>query len=329
MFDKIDPLVKVSVLSDAKPVSAVTTSTKQDEENPSWDEVVIVDLPVRKRGEVGHKEIVHVQLEIEETDAGIWTSLARAGPFTVEQVQEFIALEKDVSLELHEVARHMLHLYQHDFSSSKLTVRFETPQFERAQDRLRGLWIKQIEESGRAPDGSIAEPSGSGLSCVNTAMPFLEAMKSLENAMYFFEIIVVKCGAIAERMGDLGVVLMAQTLKPLLIEARDRVTQSCADQERLSDAIYKSFVNIAIEHDTSRDKEQDRAITEADKAKDQVSLLKTRILDTIDELLVALGKYKNVEGVLEEVAALVNSLTSKLQSEETSSRTDRFGACSP
>jgi len=271
-----------------------------------------------------------VTLDINDDDPGTLDhSIARAGPFTVEKVQEFIASEEDVNLELREVSPHVKQFYSHDFSSSKLTVRFESPQFDRAQKRLQELWNKQIEESSRGPDGSVPAPCGSGLSYVNTAMPFLDVMRSLENTMYFFEIIVLKCGPIARSKGDLGVVLLAQTLKPLLDEARDAVTNCCADQEKLSDALYRAFVDVASEHDTSQNDAQDRAVTEADKAKENVSKLKSQILDTIADLQVALGKYKSVEGVLEEVAAQVEGLKSKLQSKETLSRTSRFDACSP
>merc|ERR1712107_958249 len=105
------------------------------------------------------------------------------GPFTVEKVQEFIASQEDVNLELREVAPDVLLFYSHGFSSSKLTVQFESPQFDHALKRLQELWNKQIEESSPGPDGSVPAPCGSGLSYVNTATPFLDVMRSLENTM--------------------------------------------------------------------------------------------------------------------------------------------------
>merc|ERR1712137_264517 len=214
-----------------------------------------------------------------------------------------------------------------DVSSSSLTVKFESPDLEREIDRLREFWTDKIEGSSRDRHGYVHAPKGSGLCFAEAGQPFLKAAEALENLIYFQDMLARNAGDVARFLGDLGVVLIASTLKPLLEEVRCRVVASERACQEVHNIVYGVHIERVRDRTSFRPSEQQAAARlEAEKAMSVINTLKARILSTIVDMQNVLDKYHNVDEVFEEGMSHITELHDRLKDPNTMRRTNRFAS---
>jgi len=127
-------------------------------------------------------------------------------------------------------------------------------------------------------------------------------------------------------LGDLGMVICASAIRPLLDEVEQRVIKAEAAVGRtLIDQVYKTKVDAALAqkwyHARAGSAQNDELVEDSIG---KLRALKGRILCTIADLRRTCDSYDGVGGVLREAQAKVKALLERLGQSDTKKRSDRF-----
>eukprot|EP00811_Abedinium_folium_P004464 NODE_1410_length_2487_cov_4.675000.p1 GENE.NODE_1410_length_2487_cov_4.675000~~NODE_1410_length_2487_cov_4.675000.p1 ORF type:complete len:767 (-),score=219.84 NODE_1410_length_2487_cov_4.675000:69-2369(-) len=317
MGGTVDPFVRVKATRDGRVLSRGRTSTIKNNENPEWAEVIVIDFPEKSPG-------VPAALRIEIGDDSDLLGESLFGGIELDQDEVH-----SLMLSGEEFTRPVLPLGKasRKCSSATLAMSFEAPDFKSKVEGMRRAWKEEEDAARRDRTGHISTPAGSGLIYIEAAMPFLDATTALENAVYFLDIIVAQCGDVARRMGDLGVVLVAPVLGPLLDEAEQSVVTAEAAAQKLYDDVYNIHVKQARDRKSKRRPStmDDRAREEAQKAAHALSALLERIRTTFAQLRAVFARYDcDSKHALQEAAEHIENLRSRIMDENTVRRTGRL-----
>mmetsp|Transcript_12933 Transcript_12933/g.22868 ORF Transcript_12933/g.22868 Transcript_12933/m.22868 type:complete len:774 (-) Transcript_12933:248-2569(-) len=334
-YDEIDPYVSVVVVRQnntacekdkVEKVSKVKTMIHFNNQNPEWEEQLTVQIPV--------SDNVSVHFLVKDYDEMLGglqkAELVGSATMTATKVAELAAKGEETELFLNSCC-------EGDMGAS-LHVAFHEPCIQTDSDEICQKWLS-------------GDFTNSGLQHPRLSQAFMKAVKELDSLVYFFDVMFSQCLEITSMLGDLGMVLCARFMRPLIDELEERIAE-------VETGIMKDLLDICFEQkmfmssfsrnrscglpslvaggaamvtsgaamvtgttETSSLRDQRDPVLE--KATHRLRMTKDPMLQTLAQLrlsCLALSATK----VLEEAHAKHRDLMKKLQNDSTSARSSRF-----
>jgi len=311
----LDPYVKVKVTRDGEKLCKAKTTVKVERHNPKWRERLFVEMPANdEEAELGFE----VSDYRKSTGGRGNTHFAHSAPMRLGLVRALAHEGSDVRLSLEPSGG----LARERLLGSAVVVRFEEPRFDREIKTLRRRW---------RDDEDAAEVPRSGLRLPEVGPWFLAAVESLENLVYFLDIVFSQCAELSRLLGDLGIVLIAPMLTPLLDEVDQRVGAAADATAKVLDVVYSTLADRAKVGKRERTGCTSNASVchaddrrQADKSLISLKDLKNKVIATSTELRRVCVRYGGVEELLAEASENAKSLLRRLHDDETSRRSSRF-----
>jgi len=326
-FENIAPYVKVKVMRNGQRLGKATTSVRNEDCNPRWDERLFVELPANdsmpsaKNGSDADSAIcVEVSDHRTMTQGHFSTKFAHSAPLHAPLVRALAEEGREVRLALKPCSSKVS---QQQLQDSALFVCFERPRFDLEIEALRKRWR----------DNGGCRATSTGLRFPGAGPVFLAEVEALEHLVYFLDIGLSQCSELARLLGDLGVVLMAPVLAILFDEIEQRVGVTEAAAAAVLDVVYGTQVELVklgkggprsigcLSGNTLRNAERMR---EAEQSLVSLRDLKRRMLETSSELRHVCHRYGGVGGLLSEATHNAQQLMSRLQDSDTARRSSRF-----
>jgi len=205
---------------------------------------------------------------------------------------------------------------------TQLLVTFERPSVRKEIQSVREKW--QGDQCKKAPDYS-----NSGLVSKKFGDAFLKAATEVDGFMYFTDILVSQCLELAQLLGDLGMVLSEDMIRPLLDEIQHRLLETHRSVNGLLNIVYDRVTECRRNRSSSWHLFSKSCPGVSPLAQDsnlKLQKLKVQTLEDIHKLrLVCCTNYETAADVLSEAKAVVGELIGKLTDERTSARSSRFG----
>jgi len=311
----LDPYVKVKVMRDGEKVSKAKTTVKVERHNPKWGERLFIEIPE-------HDAEAQLTVEVSDyrksTGGHGNTNFASCLPMRLDVVRALAQEGRDVRLTLEPTGG----LAREKLLGSAVVVRFEQPRFDLEVSTLRKRWCKEED---------AAAAVASGLRLHEAGPAFLEAVESLDHLVYFLDIVFSQCKELSRLLGDLGVVLIAPMLTPLLDEVDQRIGVAEAASAKVLDVVYAVLTDRAKVGKGERSgcmsamsachAEQRK---QAEKSLLSLKVLKKKVIETSTELRRVCIRYSGVEGLFIEAADNAQAFLRRLQDKETLRRSNRF-----
>jgi hypothetical protein len=241
-------------------------------------------------------------------------------PMSAAKVVEYAKEKRQVSLPLNSISDDESDSGSKHSSKPQLLVSFELPSVSEEIQAVSEKWLG--DHRRKAPDFS-----NSGLVAKRFGEAFLKAATELDGFFYFIDILVSQVLELAQLLGDLGMVLSQDMIRPLLDEIQHRMLEV--------HRLMNNLLNLVYERVTEN--HRSRSWHLFSKSPSGVSLLvqdsnlklqklKVQTLEDIQKLrLLCCSNYDTASDVLSEAKAVVGELMGKLTDEHTSGRSSRFG----
>jgi hypothetical protein len=202
----------------------------------------------------------------------------------------------------------------------QLLVTFERPSVRKEIQAVREKW--EGDHCKKAPDYS-----NSGLVSKKFGDAFLKAAAEVDGFMYFTDILVSECLELAQLLGDLGMVLSEDMIRPLLDEIQHRLLESHRVLNGLLNLVYERVTNNHRNRSWHLFSKSSPGVSPlAQDSNLKLQKLKVQTLEDIHKLrLLCCNSYDTAADVLSEAKAVVGELMGKLTDERTSARSSRFG----
>lgn len=220
-YDEIDPYITVVVSrwnDDEKKMEKVSeTSTRVcfNCHNPEWEQTLTLQIPMNDNVAVHFllKDYNEMLGGVQKVAGMTSWELVGSATKTGAEVAELAAKGEEAELTLKTSEGEEL--------GSSLCVAFEEPCLQTDSDEIREKW-EPCDELGRRQPGDF---TNSGLQDIALHAQFMKVLTELDNLVYFFDIMFSQCLEITSMLGDLGMVLCADFMRPLIDELEERTAE--------------------------------------------------------------------------------------------------------
>jgi hypothetical protein len=241
-------------------------------------------------------------------------------PMSAAKVVEYAKQKRQVWLPLVSVSNEGSDSGYKHLSKPQLLVTFELPSVSEEIQFVTEKW--QGDHRKKAPDYS-----NSGLVSKKFGDAFLKAATEVDGFIYFTDILVSQCLELAQLLGDLGMVLSEDMIRPLLDEIQHRLLEVHRVLNGLLNLVYDRVTENHRHRSWHLFSKSSAGVSPiAQDSNLKLQKLKVQTLEDIHTLrLLCCSNYDTASDVLSEAKAVVDELMGKLTDEHTSSRSSRFG----